>query len=151
MLYIQFQIGEQLYALNTDEIIEIVPWVNFHLIPGAPDYIAGVFNYRGQIVPVLDITKLTINKPAKRRLNTRIALVNFPINQKETRIIGIMGEKMADTIDIQEEDLQETGITSEQLIHLGPIANYKGTLIQCVNVSNLINKELVHKIFTASS
>jgi chemotaxis-related protein WspB len=47
MLLLLFEIGNGRYALETSQIIEIVPLVNLKKIPTTPAYVAGLMNYRG--------------------------------------------------------------------------------------------------------
>ena len=47
-------------------------------IPQAPPAVAGSLNYRGAPVPVIDLSQLTLGRPAARRLSTRIVLVHYP-------------------------------------------------------------------------
>ena len=58
MLHILFHIGPERYALDSREVAEVVPMVQFKEIPGAPDYVLGIFLYRGQPTPVLDLSRL---------------------------------------------------------------------------------------------
>lgn len=149
MLLIRFQIGDEHYALNTDDVIEIIPVVTLRPLPGAPEFVPGIFDYRGQIVPVIDISTLTINKPSQPRLSTRIVLYNFPYKEGENPIIGLMAEYMTDTLEVDESQFQTTGITSNKSINLGPVIDYKGTLIQCIQLDRLLSKEIQNKIFTS--
>ena len=45
--------------------------------PRAPQGVAGLFDYRGKRVPVIDLSLLTLGKPAQQRLSTRIVLVHY--------------------------------------------------------------------------
>jgi chemotaxis-related protein WspB len=62
MLLLLFEIGNGRYALEVNQIIEIVPLVKFKKIPHSPDYVAGLMNYRGKGLPVIDLNLLLILK-----------------------------------------------------------------------------------------
>ena len=148
MLLILFQIGAHHYGLNTDNIVEIIPAIPLRSLPGTPEYLAGIFDYRGEIVPVIDISTLTIKKPAKVRLSTRIILFKFNFEKDQSRIIGLLAENMTDTLEVDPSKIQDTGITASDAPHLGPIIEYEDKLIQCVDIQKLISSELQKKLFS---
>src|SRR5438105_11295634 len=77
MLLLTFKIGSDRYALPASQMIEVVPLVSLKKIPQAPPGVAGIFNYHGQPVPVIDLSELTIGIPAQARVSTRIILINY--------------------------------------------------------------------------
>ena len=78
MLMLLFSLGQDRYAIESSQVVEVVSIVNLRKIPHTPDYVAGVFNYRGLIVPVIDLCSLTQGYPSHARFSTRIILVNYP-------------------------------------------------------------------------
>lgn len=147
MLLIKFKIGDEYYAINTDDVIEIIPAITFRPIPGTPSFFAGIFDYRGKILPVIDVSQLTINKPSIIRLSTRIILLNFPFKDEKT-ILGLMAEDVTDVIDIEESSFQDTKISSEKAPYLGPICEYEGKFIQLIQIEKLLSKEVQKKVFS---
>jgi chemotaxis-related protein WspB len=56
MLMLIFQVGDERYAIETSQIVEIVPMVMLQKATSAlPDYVAGAFNYQGKVIPVISI------------------------------------------------------------------------------------------------
>ena len=76
MLMLLFHLENERYALESTQIIEVVPLIELKKQPHAPNYVSGVFNYRGQIVPVIDLCQLIQGKSCHTHLSTRIILVN---------------------------------------------------------------------------
>ena len=64
MLFLLFQLGSDRYAIDALRVVEVLPCVQVKQIPHAPAGIAGVINYRGAPVPVLDLCLLTLRRPA---------------------------------------------------------------------------------------
>lgn len=147
MLLIKFKIGDQYYAINTDDVIEIIPAITFRTIPGTPDFFSGIFDYRGKILPVIDVSQLTIHKPSVIRLSTRVILLNFPFKD-EKATLGLMAEGVTDVIDIEESSFQDTGISSEKSPYLGPICEYEGHFIQLIQIEKLLPKDIQKKVFS---
>jgi len=148
MLLVLFKIGEDSYAINTESIVEIIPSIKLRHLTGVPDYIAGVFDYRGKIVPVVDINIRTIKKPVKQRLSTRIILLRYPFTEDQQPIVGIMGEGMTDIIEIDESKIQEKEIKSKDAPHLGALLKYNDKFIQCINIENILTKEDQENLFS---
>jgi chemotaxis-related protein WspB len=78
MLFILFQIGGDRYVLPANRIIKILPLMNLKRVPCAPSGVAGVLNFHGTPVPVVDLNEMTLGEPAARRMSTRIILVKYP-------------------------------------------------------------------------
>src|SRR5439155_15788730 len=81
MMYILFSIGSDRYALDSSHVVEIVPRVELWQVPKAPSYVAGVFRYRGRLVPVLDLCWLMHGELCPSGFTTRIVLVLCPCVQ----------------------------------------------------------------------
>jgi len=63
MLFLTFQLGAERYALDASRVVEVLPLVELRKIPNAPHGVAGIFNYRGQPVPVADLSDLILHNP----------------------------------------------------------------------------------------
>src|SRR4249920_4479 len=93
MLFVLFQVGKDRYALAASEIIEVLPLVELRGVPCAPPPVAGLFNYHGTPVPVIDMTQCMANQSARRWLSTRIILVKYAAREDEIRTLGLMAER----------------------------------------------------------
>lgn len=147
MLLVKFKIDNEYYAINTDSVIEIVPAIQFRTIPGTPDFFLGLFDYRGQIIPVIDITQLTVHRPSEMRLSTRVILIHFPYENHNT-ILGLLAEDITDVIDIDESKFQDTHIHPKKALHLGPLCEFQGQFIQLIVIENLLPKSVQQNLFS---
>ena len=68
MLFLLFQLGEDRYALDAARSPKSCRWSRSRAIPQAPAGVAGVFNYRGAPVPAIDLSQLTLGRPARAPL-----------------------------------------------------------------------------------
>lgn len=147
MLLILFSIGEYEYALDTKDVVEIVPAINLRPLVGTPTYVKGVFNYRNHIIPVIDLTDLTINKASKKRLNTRILIINYMFKKDYKSFLGLMAEHMTDILEVTQEALLNTGVCPSSIPHLGKVINFQDKIIQCIELENLLNEKIKHELF----
>ncbi|PSF35279.1 chemotaxis protein CheW [Aphanothece hegewaldii CCALA 016] len=98
MLLLLFYLGNEIYGLDSSQVVEIIPRVNLRQLYQVPDYVAGLFNYREKFVPVVDLCQLIQNKPSLSCLSTRIIIVNYPTSTNCVQYLGLMAEKVTDTL-----------------------------------------------------
>ena len=72
MLLAVFRSHEERYAIGVGSIVEVIPLVKLYSMPNTPDYFAGIFDYRGEPTPVLDLSMLTSGQPSRNSISTRI-------------------------------------------------------------------------------
>lgn len=147
MLFLLFTLGKARYGLEARQVVEIVPAVPLRELPHAPDVIAGVFNYRETIVPVVDLQQLTTQQPCAHHLSTRIIVVNFKTAAGVERSLGLMAEKVTEAVHIAPEEFKSTGITLTQAPYLGSIAVQRKEIIQCLQVNRILPPAVQETIF----
>jgi chemotaxis-related protein WspB len=147
MLFILFQIGRDRYALSARSIIEVLPLMNLKRVPCAPVGVAGVFNYRGAPVPVVDLNEMMLGEPAARRLSTRIILVIYPLDALHPRALGLIAEHATNMIQRSLQDFIETGVESDSARYLGRVTNDTEGLIQWIEVERLLTPEVRDVLF----
>jgi len=149
VLFLLFQLGQHRYALDTGRIAEVLPLVAITTIVQAPAGVAGLFNYRGAPVPAIDLSQLTMGRPARRRLNTRIIMVHYPDGHGGTRLLGLIAEKVTETVRRDPADFVTSGITDEHAPYVGPVAIDARGLLQRIDVENLLPPSVRDVLFTA--
>ena len=147
MLMLLFYVGDDRYALDSRRVVEVVPTVTLKKIHNAPEYISGLFNYRGHLVPVIDLCQMIQGREARAYLSTRIVLVNcqFPDTSEGNGgslrgplILGLMAERVTETLDKPETEFVSPGIKIDSTPYLGEmIADDRG-MIQFVRVEHLL-------------
>ena len=137
MLFLVFEIDNERYCLEVSRIIEITPIVLFRELPHAPEYIAGVFNYRGVVVPVVDLSVLIAGRPSRPLFSTRIILVDYVSVDSTHHIVGLLTEKATETISCREEDFQPSGVVVEGAEYLGDVIFDETGMIQRIMIEKL--------------
>jgi chemotaxis-related protein WspB len=138
MLFLVFELARDRYVLDVSQVAEVLPLVTITPIPHAPPAVAGILNYRGAPVPVIDVSQLTLGRPAERRLSTRIVLVHYPDAEGHTRLLGLIVEKATQTMRREETDFVASGVTSEGASYLGPVAADARGLLQRLDARTLL-------------
>ena len=147
MLYLVFQLGADRYALDVNQIIEVLPLVDIRRIPQTPAGVAGVFDCRGTPVPVIDLSELVLGTPARRRLSTRIILARYQDDRGNARAIGLIAEQATDTLRRTPGDFVDPGISSRDAAYLGPVTRDARGLVQCIDVSQLLSAAVRDALF----
>ncbi len=147
MLLLLFSIGEGQYGIEATQVLEIWPVIPLKPIHRTPDYIAGLAKCRKQLVPIVDISKLYINKPASSRISTRIILtkVSCPNNKEHT--IGIIAERVTDAVNVDDVPSASIGIKLKNGSLTGHELLVNGRLIHKINVNELLPGDLYDQIF----
>lgn len=142
MLLLQFQAGQNRYGIDVREVIEVVPRVRFRELSHADAAVAGVMNYRGTPVPVIDLTALLTGCPSLPFFSTRIIVVTVPEGDGAAKTIGLLAERVTETVACAAEDFQPAGIDVAAAPYLGELSLRAEGAIQRVRVENLLTPVL---------
>jgi len=149
---VTFQLGEELYGVNIMDVKEIVKIQNVRPIPHAPHYVEGIFNLRGEIIPVINLHKrFRLEKPAEEDYDAEMGgLVILNLDGIKISIIidRISRVVMINTADIKPPPQMLTGIGSEY-IH-GVVQQQNGYLI-VLNIRKLFDPKELQKLISAQN
>ncbi|SCA58743.1 Uncharacterized protein AB751O23_AM_00080 [Chlamydiales bacterium SCGC AB-751-O23] len=150
MLMLLFSVGEDRYALDCTQVVEIIPMIEVKKIIRAPDYISGIFNYRGISVPVVDLCTLMIARNSSSRLSTRVVLVECKSERdSSSQIVGMLAEKMTETVKVEDRELVTPGVNIERVPFLDKLFKIGDEMIQCIHLGKLIdNMDLKDTVFS---
>jgi chemotaxis-related protein WspB len=146
MLFLVFQLGKDRYALDAREVAEILPLVDVKLIPQARPALAGICNYRGAPVPVIDLNQLMSNRPAALRFSTRIILVHYAVGGTR-HLLGLIAEQVKATVKRDAQDFVDPGVHDDGTRYLGPVAKDGDGLLQWIHADALLTPELRELLF----
>ncbi|MDP2991481.1 MAG: chemotaxis protein CheW [Kiritimatiellota bacterium] len=147
MLFVVFKAGNAHYALEARQVIEVIPLVTLRACSGAPAYIAGLANYRGTGVPIVDLGRLVGGAPCTVYLSTRIILTLYAGGNEQQRIIGLLAETVTNTVERKEPDFGQNNVAVPGTSCLGKLAVSGTGFIQRVVVAQLLPKELEQMLF----
>ena len=147
-LFLVFRISNERYALQAIEVAEVLPRLPLKPIAKAPAWVAGVFAYRGSVVPVIDLSALTFGKPAQARTSTRLVLVNYrPGAAVQAQLLGLILEQATDTLRCNPADFQPYGRDNRQAPYLGPVRDDAQGLLQWIRVADLLSEQVRALLF----
>lgn len=142
MLYLLFQIGNDSYALDVRHVVEVLPLVDLKGIPRSPASLAGVLNYHGTPIPVLDLAGIILGRSSAQRMNTRLVVTERQDPSGNKSLLGLLAERTTDMLRREESDFVPSGIATGQSPHLGPVTVESGRLVQRIEIEHLIPPDI---------
>jgi len=129
--YLTFSLGKESYGIDVKYVIEIIGIQSITEIPEMPDYIKGIINLRGKIIPVMDV-RLRFKKEPKE-YNDRTCIVIVDIKGIS---IGLIVDSVSEVITIPEEDVVDPPSVKKNgnnkyLKKIGKVKNDVKLLIDC--------------------
>ncbi|UII31838.1 chemotaxis protein CheW [Fulvivirga ulvae] len=105
--YLTFLLGDEKFAIHVNHVHEIVEFDSYTKVPDAPDYMLGIFNLRGTILPLLD-TRVKLGLPKKETNHkTRVLILNIQESDDSSTSIGAVVDVARDVVEIQEQSIQK--------------------------------------------
>lgn len=98
--YMTFKSGNEYFGLKIQYVNEIIPYQTITAIPETADYIKGLINLRGKILPVIDISLRFKQKPFEYNDRTCIIVINV-----QSTVVGLIIENIAEVVEIREENI----------------------------------------------
>lgn len=142
MMVLLFRLDNAKYALDVINIVEIMPRIAIKPMPRVPDYISGLINYRGRVVPVIDLSMLVNKHPASHSLSTRIILVKLETEADSGQLVGLIAERATETVKINADDLLMTGIGTDMDAFVDAVILDDDEMIGIVNLIKLVPSEM---------
>ena len=102
--YLSFRLGDEIFALNVEKVHKILELQKITEVPRAPDYMKGVINLRGDVLPVVD-TRIKFGLPSgETTKNTSILVVEAEI-AGDLVMLGMLVDAVNSVLKIELEDL----------------------------------------------
>ncbi|WP_455376661.1 chemotaxis protein CheW [Kaarinaea lacus] len=149
-LYIQFVVGNNRFVLPASDVIGIVPLATLHDVPRAPEYVAGILNYHGLSVPVIDMTRLMAGTNTELRLSARIVLLKVKLPDNSENIVGLLAEKVTEVMRLFESEFKKSGVQNNDTKYLGDVITDEYGILQRLNVSELLPKTAKKMLFESA-
>lgn len=103
--YLTFKLGNEIFATDVAKVREVLDFTTITGIPRTPDFMSGVINLRGSVVPVVDLRLcLEMSKTIKTR-KTCIVVVEVMLDNEST-VIGALADSVEEVIDLEPDQIQ---------------------------------------------
>lgn len=142
--YLLFRLGKEVYGINIMTVTDIIELQKITEVPDMPEYIRGVINLRGQVIPVMDL-RLRF-KMEFREYDDRTCIVIVNINEQP---IGFIVDTVSEVVEILEKNIDpapefKSGTAREKYIAgLGKVDNEVKILL---DVSKIVKQEEIESM-----
>lgn len=132
--FLAFLSDELLFGVNAAYVTEIITNHHITMLPMVPNYIKGIINLRGQIIPILDI-RLKMNKADMDYTDTSCIIV-LDINSV---LIGILVDTVSQVVDVYEDKISPPTANNKQELVNGMVSLSSGVVMLLLDCELLIN------------
>ena len=98
--YMTFKSGNEYFGLKIQYVDQIIGFQTITAIPETEDYIKGLINLRGKIIPVIDVRLRFKQEPFEYNDRTCIIVINV-----KSTVVGLIVEQIAEVVEIREENI----------------------------------------------
>lgn len=103
--YLTFRLAKETFAVDVAKVREILDFVTITKVPQTPDFMRGVINLRGSVVPVVDMKLKFGMEPTEKTVNTCIVVLEVNID-KETTIVGALADSVQEVVDLDPSQIE---------------------------------------------
>lgn len=105
--YLTFTIDKENYAINVANIREVLEFQGVSRVPRMPDFMRGIINLRGKVVPVIDLKiKFGLGETLKG-LNTSVIVTEL-LFENDQIIMGLLTDSVSEVIELEEDEIEDT-------------------------------------------
>lgn len=135
---VTFNLGKEEFAVPILQIQEINRLVEITRVPKSPDFVEGVINLRGKVIPIIDLRKRFSLPQAELGKYSRVVVINM-----DGRMVGLIVDSVSEVLRLSEEAVEPAppivaGIDSEYIKGLGKI---EGRLLILLDLNKILSKE----------
>ncbi|WP_286265466.1 chemotaxis protein CheW [Thalassotalea atypica] len=136
--WVTFKLETETYGINVMQVQEVLRYTEIAPVPGAPMYVLGIINLRGNVVTVIDTRSRFGLESTEVTDNTRIVII-----EAEKQVIGILVDSVAEVVYLKasEIDVAPNVGNDESAKFIQGVSNREGELLILVDLNKLLSDE----------
>jgi purine-binding chemotaxis protein CheW len=103
--YLTFRLESETFALDISKVREVLDFTRITKVPQTEDFMLGVINLRGSVVPVIDMRLKFGMSRTEATVNTCVIIVEFEI-EGETTVIGALADSVQEVLELESEQIE---------------------------------------------
>jgi purine-binding chemotaxis protein CheW len=103
--YLTFKVDQEYFAISVSNIREVLEFTSVTNIPGMPEFMKGIINVRGSVVPVLDLKKKFNLGQTEKSIDTSVIVTEIKIEDDEV-VIGLITDSVSEVVEINAESIE---------------------------------------------
>ena len=140
--YLIFNINEENYGIPITKVREVIRFVKITSIHEVSEFLRGVINLRGRIIPIIDM-RLKMGMSEKEYNDRTIFIITEVLGEHESFLIGMAVDSVSDVVDISDENLEKTPDIGLKLKsqYLYGIAQVNDKMIMILNIDKILTSD----------
>jgi purine-binding chemotaxis protein CheW len=136
--WVTFRLENEKYGINVMQVQEVLRVTEIAPVPGAPDYVLGIINLRGNVVTVIDTRKRFGLDPIEMDDSTRIVII-----ESDGQVVGILVDSVAEVVDIRASEVEHAPNvgTEESAKFIQGVSSIEGELLILIDLKKLLTDE----------
>ena len=135
--WVTFRLNEELYGINVMQVQEVLRITEIAPVPGAPDYVLGIINLRGNVVTVIDTRRRFALGEREVDDNTRIIIIEV-----EGQVIGLLVDSVAEVVYLRGSEVESAPDVGndESSKYIQGVVTREADLLILVDVNKLLSQ-----------
>ncbi len=136
--WVTFKLADETYGINVMQVQEVLRVTEIAPVPGAPNYVLGIINLRGNVVTVID-TRIRFNlHAAEMNDSTRIVII-----ESENNVVGMLVDCVAEVVELRSSEIETSpNVGNEDSARfIEGVANVNDELLILVDINKLLSTE----------
>ncbi|MCB1849534.1 MAG: chemotaxis protein CheW [Gammaproteobacteria bacterium] len=135
---VTFRLQDETYGINVMQVQEVLRVTEIAPVPGAPDYVLGIINLRGNVVTVMDTRGRFGLPPGEIDDATRVVII-----ESDKQVIGMLVDSVAEVVDLRASEIDAAPIVGneESSRYIQGVATREQELLIVVDLNRLLSEE----------
>jgi len=140
--YLTFKMDEEVFALDVAKVREILEMTSITKVPQTPEYMRGVINLRGSVVPVIDMRLMFGMGRTEQTVDTCIIVVEVDFGG-ETIVLGALADSVQEVVEIEPEKIEPAPAigTKLNIEFIMGMSNVEGNFVMILDIDKVFSSE----------
>lgn len=136
--WVTFRLDDETYGINVMQVQEVLRYSEIAPVPGAPSYVLGIINLRGNVVTVIDTRQRFGLDSAEITDNTRIVII-----EADKQVVGILVDSVAEVVYLRQSEIETAPNVGndESAKFIQGVCNKNGELLILVELDKMMTEE----------
>ena len=145
--YLTFKLDEEVFALDVAKVREILEYTTVTKVPRTPDFMRGVINLRGSVVPVIDLRLKFGMSVTQQTVNTCIIVTEVQM-EDEVIILGALADSVQEVVEMEPAQIEAaphigTGLNTDFIKGMGKL---DGNFIMILDMDRIFSNEELESV-----
>ena len=136
--WVTFRLDNETYGINVMQVQEVLRHTEIAPVPGAPDYVLGIINLRGNVVTVIDTRQRFALESAPVTDQTRIVII-----EADRQVVGILVDSVAEVVYLRQSEIETAPNigTDESAKFIQGVCNKNNELLILVDLDKMMTDD----------